>query len=124
MKINLFKKSVVASMLIAMVIVFTAGVALAATPPTVIPDNMGNMPGTSTGTAKDVTKVVDDWVTNLRIIGIGLILIPIAINGIMLGFSMGNAQRRQVATGGLIFAGIGVVILVKLDTLAGWIAHQ
>jgi hypothetical protein len=117
MKIKLFKKSIVASMLIAMVIVFTAGVAFA----DVLP-NMGNLTGGAT--AKTVTDVVDSWITNLRIIGIGLILIPIAINGVMLGFSMGNAQRRQIATGGLIFAGIGVIILVKLDTLAGWIAHQ
>ncbi|CAG7651603.1 hypothetical protein ACFQI7_28025 [Paenibacillus allorhizosphaerae] len=85
--------------------------------------NIGNLPNAGQGT-NDVNKLVDDWVTNLRIIGIALILIPIAVGAIMLGFSMGNAQKRGIAVGCLLTAGVGIVILAKMHSLAGWIAHQ
>ncbi|MDQ0896345.1 MULTISPECIES: hypothetical protein [unclassified Paenibacillus] len=88
---------------------------------TVVP-TMDNLKAGTSGT--DVNKLVDGWVTNLRIIGIGLILIPIAVGAIMLGFSMGNAQKRGIAVACLLSAGLGIVVLAKMNSLAGWIVNQ
>lgn len=99
----------------------TSAFATPAPASTIVP-SMSNLTGT-TGQA-DVTKLIDGWVTNLRIIGIGLILIPIAIGAIMLSFSMGNAQKRAIAVGCLLSAGLGIIILAKMNSLAGWIVNQ
>lgn len=95
-----------------------------ATPaPNAVVPSMTNLNGGSSSPT-DINKLIDGWVTNLRIIGIGLILIPIVVGAIMLGFSMGNAQKRAIAVACLLTAGIGIVILAKMNALAGWIVNQ
>jgi hypothetical protein len=67
-----------------------------------------------TGMSGEVKK----WITLIRLIGGGVVVIFIIIAGIMLGGSLGNSQKRGAATAALLGSGLGIYVIAKAGTIA------
>lgn len=70
-----------------------------------------------------VVDTLNKWTKNIQIIGVALIVIGILFSAIMFGLSMGNPQRRAIATAGLIAAAIGLIVVVKAGSIAGYLIN-
>jgi hypothetical protein len=92
----------------------------------VIPGGVSNIGGSGdvTGASTDITKELDKWITNLRIIGAVVAIFGIVIGAILFSVSLGNAQRRGLAISSMLSAGGGIIIIAKAHTIAGYFIHS
>ncbi len=66
---------------------------------------------------------VKTWMDRIRLIGFGVVLIALILAGISFGTSLGNAQRRSIAIGACISALLGIWLVFKTETLAGYMVN-
>jgi uncharacterized membrane protein len=91
-----------------------------------IPGEVTNIGGATdaNGAATDITKELDKWITNLRVIGAVAAIFGIVIGAILFSVSLGNSQRRGLAISAMLSAGGGIIIIAKAHTIAGYFIHS
>lgn len=80
--------------------------------------------GGSGGEITDITQILQTWITNIRIIGVVVIVFAIIIAAIIIGMSLGNAQKRALGVSALISAVIGIILVMKAPDLANYFIAQ
>jgi len=80
--------------------------------------------GGSGGDINDINAILQQWILNIRIIGVIVIVIAIVIAGIIIGMSLGNATKRALGISALISAVIGIVLVMKAPDLANYFINQ
>ncbi|RTR28134.1 hypothetical protein EKG37_17690 [Robertmurraya yapensis] len=80
--------------------------------------------GGSGGDVTDITQLLQDWITQIRIIGVVVIVIALIIAGIIIGISLGNATKRALGIAAMIAAVIGIVLVMKAPDLANYFINQ
>jgi hypothetical protein len=71
--------------------------------------------------SRDTIKTeIDGWITTIRGIGIAIAVLGVVLGGIIFSVSLGNPQRRAMATGALMCAAGGIVVIAKAGSLAGF----
>lgn len=82
------------------------------------------VPGGSGGDITDINGILQQWITNIRIIGVIVIVFAIIIAAIIIGMSLGNAQKRALGVSALVSAVIGIVLVMKAPDLANYFINQ
>lgn len=75
----------------------------------------------------DITTITDtlkQWILFLRIIGAVVAVVGLVIGAILFSVSMGSPQKRALATGSMIGAVIGIVIIAKAPVIADYFIGQ
>jgi hypothetical protein len=80
--------------------------------------------GGGTGSINDINTILQDWIKNIRIIGVVVIVFAIIIAAIIIGMSLGNATKRALGISALISAVIGIVLVMKAPDLANYFINQ
>ncbi|MEQ2527564.1 TrbC/VirB2 family protein [Bacillaceae bacterium CLA-AA-H227] len=80
--------------------------------------------GGSGGDVTDITQLLQDWIIQIRIIGVVVIVIALIIAGIIIGISLGNATKRALGIAAMIAAVIGIVLVMKAPDLANYFINQ
>lgn len=76
--------------------------------------------GTTQNALTGMSGEVKKWITIIRVVGGGVVVIFIIIAGIMLGGSLGNSQKRGAATAALLGSGLGIYVIAKAGTIASY----
>lgn len=87
-------------------------------------DSVPLIQGGSGGDISDINQILQQWITNIRILGVIVIVIAILIAAIIIGMSLGNAQKRALGVSALISAVIGIVLVMKAPDLANYFINQ
>ncbi|QOK30088.1 TrbC/VirB2 family protein (plasmid) [Cytobacillus oceanisediminis] len=80
--------------------------------------------GGTGGDIDDINGILQQWITNIRIIGVIVIVIAIIIAAVIIGMSLGNATKRAVGISALVSAVIGIVLVMKAPDLANYFINQ
>lgn len=82
------------------------------------------VPGGTGGDISDINAIMTDWISNIRILGVIVIVFAIIIAAIIIGMSLGNATKRALGVSALISAVIGIVLVMKAPDLANYFINQ
>lgn len=83
------------------------------------------IPGGSGGdSVENVQQILYDWIDNIRMIGAILVVISIVVAFIIIGMSLGNAQKRALGVGAAISGVIGIIGVMKAPDIANYIIDQ
>jgi Type IV secretion system pilin len=80
--------------------------------------------GGTGGNLNDITTILQDWIKQIRIIGVVVIVISIIIAAIIIGMSLGNAAKRALGVAALVSAVIGIILVMKAPDLANYFINQ
>ncbi|OIJ09438.1 hypothetical protein BKP35_16420 [Anaerobacillus arseniciselenatis] len=80
--------------------------------------------GGTGGDITDINAIIQQWITNIRVIGVLVIVFAIIIAAIIIGMSLGNAQKRALGVSALISAVIGIILVMKAPDLANYFINQ
>jgi hypothetical protein len=80
--------------------------------------------GGTGGDITDINGILQQWITNIRIIGVIVIVFAIIIAAIIIGMSLGNATKRALGVSALVSAVIGIVLVMKAPDLANYFINQ
>lgn len=104
------------------IMAFMATLGLAA--PDMASANVPLIQGGTGGQVTDITNILQDWIKNIRIIGVIVIVFAIIIAAIIIGMSLGNATKRALGISALVAAVIGIVLVMKAPDLANYFINQ
>ncbi|MGI2295620.1 hypothetical protein [Paenibacillus sp. GXUN7292] len=79
---------------------------------------------TGSGDVKEVTDVMDKWITNIRVVGVLVAVLGLVIGGIFFSISLGNSQRRGIAIAAMLCAAGGIVVVAKAPVVAGYLLNS
>ena len=65
-----------------------------------------------------ITKILNEFILVLRIISAVIVVLGIVLSAIVFSVSLGNAQNRQMGTGAIILAIVGIIIFAQAAKLA------
>jgi hypothetical protein len=80
--------------------------------------------GGSGGDISDINEILQQWITNIRIIGVIIIVFAILIAAIIIGMSLGNATKRALGISALVSSVIGIILVMKAPDLANYFINQ
>ena len=80
--------------------------------------------GGTGGSIDDINGILQQWITNIRIIGVIVIVFAIIIAAVIIGMSLGNATKRALGVSALVSAVIGIVLVMKAPDLANYFINQ
>lgn len=80
--------------------------------------------GGSGGDISDINTILQQWITNIRIIGVIVIVFAILIAAIIIGMSLGNATKRALGVSALVSSVIGIILVMKAPDLANYFINQ
>ncbi|MEF2246396.1 hypothetical protein [Paenibacillus sp. IITD108] len=76
--------------------------------------------GGATGSAEDIEKTIESLIFKIRIIGVLIIIACLVIGFIIVGLSLGNAQKRAIGISAVVCAAIAIYGVAKAPALANW----
>ncbi|MFT0140140.1 hypothetical protein ACWE42_24010 [Sutcliffiella cohnii] len=82
------------------------------------------VPGGSGGNITDINAILHEWIRNIRIIGVVVIVFAIIIAACIIGLSLGNAAKRALGISALVSAIIGIVLVMKAPDVANYMINQ
>ncbi|RJG21326.1 hypothetical protein [Paenibacillus thiaminolyticus] len=77
--------------------------------------------GTGSSDLSDVTGILKDWITIIRVFGILVLVVCIIVGAIIFGSSLGNSQKRAIGTAAMIGAIVAIIVVAKAPNLADYI---
>ncbi len=80
--------------------------------------------GGTGGNISDINTILQEWIRNIRVIGVIVIVFAIIIAAIIIGMSLGNATKRALGVSALVSAVIGIVLVMKAPDLANYFINQ
>ena len=80
--------------------------------------------GGSGGDINDINAILQQWIQNIRIIGVIVIVFAIIIAAIIICMSLGNATKRALGISALVSAVIGIILVMKAPDLANYFINQ
>lgn len=76
------------------------------------------------GTVTDLTDELKKQILNVRIIGSVIAVLGLVLGAIMFSISMGNSQRRGIASACMLGAVVGIIIIAKAPQVADYFIKQ
>ncbi|MEF3313837.1 hypothetical protein PV433_33680 [Paenibacillus sp. GYB004] len=109
---------IVVSIALLLCLAFTnAAYADSKTIPTIGGDN-------GTGTVEDINDTIESIIFKIRIVGALIVVACIIIGFIIVGMSLGNAQKRAIGISAVLFAGISIYGIAKAPAIANYIIQD
>lgn len=71
-----------------------------------------------------IVEELDKWVGTIRIIGVVLAVGGIVGGAIVFSLSLGNAQRRGLGVSAMVCAAMGIIVMAKADSIAGYFLNS
>lgn len=76
------------------------------------------------GTVEDINDTIESLIWKIRMIGALIVVACIIIGFIIVGMSLGNAQKRAIGISAVVCAGISIYGIAKAPALANWIIQD
>ncbi len=80
--------------------------------------------GGSTGGAEDIEETIKGLIWKIRIIGSLIIIACLILGFVIVGLSLGNAQKRAIGIGAVVCAAVAIYGVAKAPSLANWMIED